>query len=228
MKVTGLFSRAHRQRYREVLSVLAKYGFDEALSLPQISRYTFTHRLKPDSEISSLSRPERVRLMLEELGGAFVKAGQLLSNRPDLIPEELMVELEKLQDTVPPFPGETAIAVIESELDGPLIFTPFHLPELPSLKELKELGIACSWVIGIMEASMIAAWDFAHDFRNRDAEAMRDFEKRTAGHQLAGAVAYHGLVGWEEVAKLEEKYLPEQLKPKYDETIGSFDPRQKN
>lgn len=120
MKVTGLFSRAHRQRYRQVLSVVAKYGFDEFLNLSQISRYSISHRLKPDPTIASLPRWVRMRLMLEELGGAFVKIGQLLSNRPDLMPNDLIEQLEKLQDNVPPFPGDQAIEVIESELKGPL------------------------------------------------------------------------------------------------------------
>jgi ubiquinone biosynthesis protein len=57
-----------------------------------------------------------MRLICEELGPTFVKFGQILSNRPDLLPAELVHELEKLQDNVPPFSGKEAKAVVESEL----------------------------------------------------------------------------------------------------------------
>ncbi|NBF40761.1 MAG: AarF/ABC1/UbiB kinase family protein, partial [Spirochaetes bacterium] len=62
----------------------------------------------------------RVRLVLEELGPTFIKLGQILSNRPDLVPRELQGELERLQEDVPAFPGEEAVAIIERELGRPL------------------------------------------------------------------------------------------------------------
>lgn len=61
-------------------------------------------------------RGERLRLALEELGPVFVKLGQALSTRPDVVPADLAVELAKLQDQVPPFPGEQARAIIEKSL----------------------------------------------------------------------------------------------------------------
>ena len=61
-----------------------------------------------------------MREALEELGPVFVKFGQMLSTRPDLLPEDIALELSKLQDQVPPFPGTQARAVIESEFGGPL------------------------------------------------------------------------------------------------------------
>jgi ubiquinone biosynthesis protein len=51
-------------------------------------------------------RGERLRLALEELGPVFIKLGQALSTRPDVIPPDLAIELSKLQDSVPPFPGD--------------------------------------------------------------------------------------------------------------------------
>jgi ubiquinone biosynthesis protein len=64
------------------------------------------------------SKWEKMRLICEELGPTFVKFGQILSNRPDLLPKELIEQLEKLQDNVPPISGEIAKQVVESELNS--------------------------------------------------------------------------------------------------------------
>ena len=61
---------------------------------------------------------EKMRLVCEELGPTFVKFGQLLSNRSDLLPKDLVIQLERLQDNVPPLPGEIARGVVEVELNG--------------------------------------------------------------------------------------------------------------
>ncbi|MBS0400757.1 MAG: ubiquinone biosynthesis regulatory protein kinase UbiB, partial [Proteobacteria bacterium] len=66
------------------------------------------------------SRGERLRLALEELGPIFVKFGQALSTRPDLLPADIATELARLQDRVPPFPAEQAQAAIEASLGGPV------------------------------------------------------------------------------------------------------------
>ena len=66
------------------------------------------------------SRGERLRLSLEELGPVFIKFGQAVSTRPDLLPPDIAAELAKLQDAVPPFPGEQAQALVASALARPL------------------------------------------------------------------------------------------------------------
>ena len=66
------------------------------------------------------TRGERLRLSLEELGPIFVKFGQALSTRRDLLPVDIADELAKLQDRVPPFPGEVAVAMIEKTFGRPL------------------------------------------------------------------------------------------------------------
>jgi ubiquinone biosynthesis protein len=66
------------------------------------------------------TRGERLRLALEELGPIFVKFGQALSTRRDLLPVDIADELAKLQDRVPPFPGDVAIAMIEKTFGRPL------------------------------------------------------------------------------------------------------------
>lgn len=65
---------------------------------------------------NKLTRGERIRLVLEELGPIFVKAGQIMSTRRDLLPDDIANELSKLQDRVPPFPGVVAKCIIEEAL----------------------------------------------------------------------------------------------------------------
>ncbi len=64
--------------------------------------------------------PVRIRLALEELGPIFVKFGQILSTRRDLLPDDIADELMKLQDAVPPFPSDQALAIIEQAYGGPI------------------------------------------------------------------------------------------------------------
>ncbi len=79
-------------------------------------------------------RGERLRLALEELGPVFIKLGQALSTRPDILPADIAIELAKLQDQVPPFPGEEAKAEIERTLGRPTeeLFASFDLTPLAS------------------------------------------------------------------------------------------------
>jgi len=111
-------------RYLEIARVLAKYGFSDLVAAIRLDRYVpFKKKLiheGEDPKLASLSRWERVRLALEDLGPTFVKFGQIMSNRPDLVPGELLSELKKLQESVPSFPGETARQIVEQELAKPI------------------------------------------------------------------------------------------------------------
>lgn len=107
-------------RYNQILRVLIKYGFEDLVYyLDERKRFTFFQKLIPDAykkHALSYTKWAKMRLVCEELGPTFVKFGQILSNRPDLIPLELTFELEKLQDNVPPMPEKEAKNVIEFEL----------------------------------------------------------------------------------------------------------------
>ncbi|OZV69052.1 ABC1 kinase family protein [Winogradskyella aurantia] len=107
-------------RYNEILKVLVKYGFDDLVQhLEEKKKYDFLRRFIPRSSIVEalkFTKWEKMRLVCEELGPTFIKFGQILSNRPDLIPFELVLEFEKLQDNVPPISEEQVKEVVVSEL----------------------------------------------------------------------------------------------------------------
>src|SRR5210317_1569141 len=85
-------------------------------------------------ELSDLPRGERLRLALQELGPVYVKFGQILSTRRDLLPQDIADELALLQDPVPPFPGDEAREIIEKALGEPVdtIFASFDTKPLAS------------------------------------------------------------------------------------------------
>ncbi|MCD6091336.1 MAG: hypothetical protein J7J72_07530 [Bacteroidales bacterium] len=122
----GMVGKAYRHanRYLEIIKVLTKYGFEDVVSKSHLEGVIdFGRKIvfsKTDLTIASLSRWERMRLVLEELGPAFIKLGQIMSTRPDLIPLELIAEFKKLQDVVPPFSGAKAVSLIEQELGKPI------------------------------------------------------------------------------------------------------------
>ncbi|NCF73780.1 MAG: ubiquinone biosynthesis regulatory protein kinase UbiB [Gammaproteobacteria bacterium] len=94
--------------------VLVKYGLDDVIKETHLLRpLRFLFYLMPRRRDRSAPLGERIRLALEELGPIFVKFGQAISTRRDLIPADIADELAKLQDAVPPFPVEQAVAIIE-------------------------------------------------------------------------------------------------------------------
>nr|WP_202597229.1 ubiquinone biosynthesis regulatory protein kinase UbiB [Halomonas icarae] len=106
-------------RLLRILWVITRYRLDTLLPferLPWPLRTLF--RLSPLRlvPIGERSRGERLRLALESLGPIFIKFGQVLSTRRDLLPEDVADELKRLQDQVPPFPGQQAREVVEAEL----------------------------------------------------------------------------------------------------------------
>jgi len=114
----------HIQRYRQILTVLFKYGFGDVVDTLKIEQYleiglNMVSR-KRRERIETLTRAERLRMVVEELGPTFVKMGQILSTRPDLLPPEFLHELQKLQDHVHPFSFEQAKDIVETELGRPL------------------------------------------------------------------------------------------------------------
>lgn len=117
----GVIGRTYRHlnRYRQILGVFLKYGFGDLLNTLKIDQYIEVGlqmiSRKTSVREERLTRPQRVRLALEELGPTYIKLGQILSTRPDLIPAEFIDELALLQDAVPPFDFGEAETLIRRE-----------------------------------------------------------------------------------------------------------------
>ncbi len=110
-------------RLLRVASVLLAWRLDEIVETTHLFRPLKLVRPlfgKPRPDVRSMSRGARLRGALTELGPIFVKAGQVLSTRRDLVPTDIADELALLQDQVPPFPGSEARAIIERELKQPV------------------------------------------------------------------------------------------------------------
>jgi ubiquinone biosynthesis protein len=129
----GLFRRIGR--LSQILDVLMKYGFGYLVDRTDLDRTALGRRIfHPRSRKHNLwDMPTKVRLrkMLEELGPTFIKFGQILSTRPDLVPIDICKELSKLQDDVPPFPFAEVKTIIEGEFAKPLGEIFRHLSEKP-------------------------------------------------------------------------------------------------
>lgn len=123
------------KRLWRIVSVARKYGLGELLNGLQLSGKGRTAiNLLLGSKPHSASRGERIRLALQELGPVFVKFGQALSTRPDILPPDIAAELTKLQDQVPPFAGQEAMAIVKASLDQPFdsVFREFDETPLAS------------------------------------------------------------------------------------------------
>ena len=116
------FRRAytHLVRYRHIMGVLMKYGFEEAAGiLARRLKVGFGSKGLPTARMQNLahtSLPQRVRMAAQELGPTFIKLGQVLSTRPDLIPQEYVSELEHLQDRVAPEEYESIRTAVKQQL----------------------------------------------------------------------------------------------------------------
>ena len=112
-------------RGREIVQVLVRHGFGDAVRRLHLRRYlnlgrrVLFWRKDPDPGPEHTT-PERLRMALEDLGPTFVKFGQVASTRPDVLPAPLIRELAKLRETVPPFPPAESVAAVEKALGMPV------------------------------------------------------------------------------------------------------------
>jgi len=114
-------SRRTLIRMIAIQRVLVKYSLDDMIKQTHLLRpLRFLFYLAPRRRSSDAPIGERIRLALEELGPIFVKFGQALSTRRDLLPLDIADELAKLQDAVPPFPVDQAVAIVEGAYGAPV------------------------------------------------------------------------------------------------------------
>jgi len=183
--------------------VLVKYGLDEIILATHLFRpLRFAFYLSPATWIHrdrAGSRGERLRLALEELGPIFMKFGQMLSTRRDLLPRDIADELEKLQDRVPPFPGTEARAIVAAAYEAPIeeVFTRFEETPLAAatiaqvhaaqLKDGKEVVVKVvrPGIRALIERDLEVLYTLAHlanrywpdAHRLRPVEVVREYEK---------------------------------------------------
>lgn len=120
--ITNRFTR-HPERYLEIFRVFRKYELHHVAA-----QFGMSHRHEDEDEENLLDghheeeddHAEGLASALEELGPCFIKLGQLLSTRPDVLPASYIAALSRLQDTVKPVPCEKIVAIIESELGAPV------------------------------------------------------------------------------------------------------------
>ena len=113
-------TRARDHRERQIAEVLVRYGLSYLGNVVGLERLmTAAHGLVGRAPAEAHTPPENLRLALEELGPTFIKLGQLLSTRADLLSPDYRAELTKLQDTAPAVPSEVVEDIVERELHAP-------------------------------------------------------------------------------------------------------------
>ena len=128
----GVIGRTHRHlnRYLQILTILFKYGFGDLLDRLKLDQYieAGVHAIsrKRTGPAEKLTRPQRLRMAFEELGPTYIKLGQVLSTRPDLVPVDFVNELAKLQDDVPSFSFAEVKETVQAEFGKPCeeLFSP--------------------------------------------------------------------------------------------------------
>jgi ubiquinone biosynthesis protein len=118
------------RRFKDIIGTLMKYGFDEIVQRIELPGSDFIQKI--GSFRKEMGLYERIRLAIEDLGPTFVKFGQIMSMRPDLLPMELLSELEKLQDDMPAFDIKEVELSVEENLGMPLqeVFSVFDIEPL--------------------------------------------------------------------------------------------------
>jgi ubiquinone biosynthesis protein len=114
--------KSHLGRYREIASVLIKHRLRDMIKMFGLEKFLPFHILPPETPWGkdNLSASARTRLALEELGVTFVKVGQILSTRTDILPSDFIQELTKLQSSLTPLPVSIIEQAISDELHRPV------------------------------------------------------------------------------------------------------------
>ena len=176
-------------RYREIAAALARNGLGALLADPW---HRASPRPGPQKEGEPLARPADLRAVLEELGPTFIKVGQFLSTRPDLLPPSYIAELSKLKDSPAPVPYALVVAVIESELGTRLekIFASFDKTPLAtaSIGQVHAAQLRSGEEVVVKVQRPLVAAEMEYDLAVLQ-ELAREAEVHTpvgSGHDLKG------------------------------------------
>jgi ubiquinone biosynthesis protein len=124
-------------RIGRIIAVASRHGFGHLVAQMGLQRFFSLGRRivafkQPPPLVHRISAPERLRMMFEDLGPTFIKLGQALSSRPDMLPLEFSREFQKLTDSVPPFPSAESRKLIEEDLKAPIASVFASFDDVPS------------------------------------------------------------------------------------------------
>lgn len=181
--------------------ILAKHGLDNVVvSLRLFAPLRFIVYLNPWNWFrkEQFTRGEALRKTLEELGPIFIKFGQALSTRPDILPEDIAIELSKLQDKVPPFASEKAMAIIEKA---------YKKPVLDIFAQFDSMALASASMAQVHAATLKTGEDVV-------VKILRPNMRHVIEQDLS--IMYT-------IAKLAERYWPEGRRLKPREIVKEFE-----
>lgn len=206
-----IFSNTFRNinRTREIIGIAIKYGFEDFIANSTL-RNLVTERMRmrwlnDEKTGQEYTRWERVRMAAEELGPTFIKLAQVLSNRPDIIPEALVKEFEKLQDRVPPFPFPVAKRIIETE-------TGKHLHDI--FETFNEVPMASASIGQVHRAKLKTGEEVVVKVQRPDVKEIihQDLNIiKEAVHRMDRYLKKQGVLNAEEVVRVFERAISKEL-----------------
>lgn len=167
------------KRTAQLVTVLTKYGFETVVAQTDIKKLIpdrFIEKNEKRKEVFSLTIYERIRMVLEELGPAYIKLGQLLSNRDDVLPNELIYELQKLQDNVSvkdidiyetlreelAIDPDTVFAEIDTEPIAAASLSQVYSAVLKENGQRVVIKVKRKGILSTIEADLLIMKDFSH------------------------------------------------------------------
>lgn len=196
-------------RTREIIGVLIKYGFEDLIANSTLRNLVTEkmrlHWLRDDKPALEYTRWERIRMAAVELGPTFVKLAQVLSNRPDIVPEPLIKEFEKLQDRVPPFEFAKVKLIIERET---------HKKLTDIFDEFSEVPIASASIGQVHKAKLKTGEEVVvkvqrpevQEIVERDLNILREVVRRSDRY-----LKKQGILNAEEVVHVFERSMHKEL-----------------
>jgi len=196
-------------RIREIIGILIKYGFEDIITNSTLRNFVSEKRRlswqRSEKPVFEYTRWERIRMVVEELGPTFIKLAQVLSNRPDMLPEPLIFEFEKLQDKVPPFPYTDVRRIIKEE-------SGHEIEELFS--EFSEAPIASASIGQVHRARLISGEDVVvkvqrpevQEVIERDLAIVADFVRRADRY-----LRRQGVLNAQDVVRVFDRTMTKEL-----------------